>query len=169
MLQRQIDTIVTRKKLTEEESARLDDLKDALARLSGMECGTAKEVDKRLRRVDRIIEGGPLAGSKLASREGGVTAESLYINQKINDLSSKAETEQMDYRRGRPINTFFGNTKFLRLAKGRAAVPGETTLPGETFLAMPATAVDTGVLLTFSLITLGLLHASLHRQLRTRR
>jgi ABC-type multidrug transport system permease subunit len=166
-LQQQIDAIAGKKSLTQQESARLDDLKDTLALLSGMECGTAKDVDKRLKRVDSVIEGAPLADVKLTSRGSGVTAESLYVNQKINDLSSKAETEQLDYRRGRPINTFFGNTKYFRIGWGRQPAPGGARPDGD-YIAVPTIALDVGVMAAFSLVTLGLLHICLHRQLRTR-
>ena len=47
----------------------------------------------------------------LRSRTSGVTAERLYTNQKVSDLVTKAETEQNDYRRGRPVNVFFGPVK----------------------------------------------------------
>ena len=41
----------------------------------------------------------------------GLTAEQVYVNQKITDLVSKAEMEQSDYRENRHLNVFFGPTK----------------------------------------------------------
>ena len=41
---------------------------------------------------------------------GPVTAEQLYVNQKVSDLISNAEMEQSDYRRGGKPNVFFRQT-----------------------------------------------------------
>ena len=55
-----------------------------------------------------ILDDRPDFGSEAAfDRElfkdavGPVTAEQLYVNQKVSDLISNAEMEQSDYRRGR--------------------------------------------------------------------
>ena len=64
-----------------------------------MESGSLPEVERRLRRVDRILDGRVLDRGDLRSKTSGVTAERLYTNQKITDLVAKAETEQSDYRR----------------------------------------------------------------------
>jgi len=42
---------------------------------------------------------------------GPITAEQIYVNQKVSDLISKAEMEQNDYRRGKKPNVFFGLQK----------------------------------------------------------
>ena len=56
-----------------------------------------------------------MTGRNFARGERGITAEQLYVNQKITDLISKAEMEQSDYRNdsaGRgPLNVFFGPVK----------------------------------------------------------
>jgi hypothetical protein len=44
-----------------------------------------------------VINGSPFDRDKFRTRERGVTAEQLYVNQKITDLVSKAEMEQSDY------------------------------------------------------------------------
>ena len=98
-LQTQIDAIKAKKHRTEFEDNRLEDLKETLAQLSGLEAGSVREIEKRLRRVDQVIDGKPLDTSGLRSKVLGVTAERLYTNQKVTDLVSKAETEQNDYRR----------------------------------------------------------------------
>jgi hypothetical protein len=97
---------------TPEQRARLNDLKDVLALLSGLEGGSAKEIDHYLRLVDPVIDGKQrFDASLLRDAKGSVTAEQLYVNQKVSDLLSKAEMEQNDYRRGKKPNVFFGPQK----------------------------------------------------------
>ncbi len=115
-LQQQIDALVAKPKRTEADNDRLDDLKDTLALLSGLESGSVKEVEKRMHRIDAVIDGRPLDAGGLRSRTSGVTAERLYTNQKISDLVTKAETEQSDYRRQRTVNVFFSPEKRYRIA-----------------------------------------------------
>jgi hypothetical protein len=98
-IQDQIDTLAGKAERTPAEADRLEDLKDTLALLSGLESGSDWEIAKRLKRVDKIISGGELDAGGLRSRTRGVTAERLFTNQKVNDLVAKAETEQSDYRR----------------------------------------------------------------------
>ncbi|HEY2614193.1 MAG TPA: hypothetical protein VGI42_00655, partial [Chthoniobacterales bacterium] len=82
---------------------------------------------------------------------GPITAEQLYVNQKISDLISNAEMEQSDYRRGGKLNVFFGEEKrYLGLKVG-------------VFL------FNTAVLIGSTLALLGLLHWILRRQLEVRR
>ncbi|RYD84457.1 MAG: ABC transporter permease [Verrucomicrobiaceae bacterium] len=114
-IQEQIDLLIAKKNRTPEEAGRLEDLKDTLALLSGMESGSLQEVERRLRRVDRILEGRVLDRGELRSKTSGVTAERLYTNQKITDLVAKAETEQSDYRRQVPVNVFFSPMKHYLL------------------------------------------------------
>src|SRR5260370_40523056 len=99
--------LVSRRHRTDAEAARLEDLKDTLARLSGAEAQNPPEIERRLKRVDEIINGKMLDVGSLRSKPNGITAERLYTNQKVSDLVAKAETEQNDYRRVRAINTFF--------------------------------------------------------------
>ncbi len=149
-LQAEIDDLAADEQRTPQETGRLDDLKDALALLSGLEAMTADEVDKRLHKVDKVIAGKPLDPSDLRSHGRGFTAERLFVNQKITDLVSKAETEQADYRRSKNINVFFGPEKHL----------GKFVCSVLSFNAF--------VLVVFIAGALGLLHVSLKRQLRTR-
>lgn len=114
-LQEQIDALIAKKNRSKEEAARLEDLKDTLALLSGMESGSIREIEKRLRRVDQVIEGRPLDAGGIRSKTSGLTAERLYTNQKITDLVAKAETEQSDYRRQLPVNVFFSPMKHYHL------------------------------------------------------
>ncbi|MDB6171829.1 MAG: abc-2 type transporter [Chthoniobacteraceae bacterium] len=153
---KQIDQLVSKHNLTPPDSTRLDDLKDTLALLSGLDCGSEAEVEKRLRRVDGIINGKSLDTGGLRSRVSGVTAERLYTNQKVTDLVSKAEAEQDDYRRydkktqQSRVNVFFGPAKYF----GK--------------LSMSVFAWNSGVLILSSLTQLILIYLILKRQLRPR-
>jgi hypothetical protein len=110
-IQRQINQLAAVRKPTEAQEDRLDDLKDLLAILSGLEAKSPEELDKRLNRIDRVIAGGHLNRDEIVGREGGVTAEQLFTNQKVLDLVSKAEMEQSDYRDNHHPNVFFGPVK----------------------------------------------------------
>jgi hypothetical protein len=97
---------------TAEATARLNDLKEVLAILSGLEAKTAKDVDRYLSLVDEIVSGKrPFDRTLFRDASGPITAEQLYINQKVSDLISNAEMEQNDYRRGGKPNVFFGAEK----------------------------------------------------------
>jgi len=150
--QRQIDAIVARHESSPGDSKRLDDLKETLAVLSGLEARNGRELDQYLSIVDRILSG-RAAFSRAAFRnsDGPVTAEQLYVNQKTSDLIANAEMEQNDYRRGGKPNVFFGATKRYF---------------GATFSVI---TFNTAVLLASSLGLLWLLHHILRRQLEVRR
>ena len=53
----------------------------------------------------------PFDRNQFKEANGPVTAETLYLNQKVSDLISNAEMEQSDYRRGGKPNVFFGQDK----------------------------------------------------------
>ena len=110
-IQRQIYQLAAIKKPTDAQADRLDDLKDLLAILSGLEARDPSDLDKRMNRIDRVIAGAPLKREQIVGNDGGVTAEQLYTNQKVLDLVSKAEMEQADYRDNRHPNVFFGPVK----------------------------------------------------------
>lgn len=157
-LQAQIDKLVKINPLSDEQSARLEDLKDALAMLSGLEAPDPAGIDRRLSRVDRILEGKPLNPNELNTLRNAVSVDALYENQKISDLVSKAEAEQLDHRRTdpvtgqfKPINVFFGPLKYFYL--GRKQIQCSVLL------------FNSFVLIVFSLGILGFLHISLRRQL----
>jgi hypothetical protein len=82
--------------------------------LSGLEAVNSHEIDRRLKRVDEIIDGRSLDPKMLKSKPG-VTAERLYSNQKITDLVAKAEAEQNDYRRTQAINVFLARKSNITL------------------------------------------------------
>jgi hypothetical protein len=157
-LQRQIDALVKQKQRDKTQSTRLEDLKDTLAMLSGLESKSVDEIERRLGRVDDILEGLPLEPDRLRSRTSGLTAEELYSNQKVNDLVAKAETEQSDYRRGRIINVFFGPKKMHYF--------GPTRLGWKVILSVWTR--NSLVLLGSTAACLAALWLILKRQLRTR-
>ena len=71
----------------------------------------ANRLDSQFSKIDTIIAGAPFDRSAFKGAGSGVTAEQLYVNQKVTDLISKAEMEQSDYRESRHMNVFFGPTK----------------------------------------------------------
>ena len=97
---------------TAEQRARLNDLKDVLALLSGLEAHSAKEINHYLKLVDPVIAGKQRFDRSLfKDANGPIAAEQIYVNQKVSDLISKGEMEQNDYRRGKKPNVFFGLQK----------------------------------------------------------
>jgi ABC-type multidrug transport system ATPase subunit len=150
--QREIDRIVAKHRQDPAESKRLDDLKETLAVLSGLEAKSASELDYYLRLVDQILDRKrPFERALFKPATGPITAEQLYLNQKVSDLISNAEMEQNDYRRSSRPNVFFGPEKRHLGIK-----------VGVFFF-------NTIVLIGSTLGLLGLLHWILRRQLEVRR
>ncbi len=110
-IQTQIRRLVSNRHLSEEQENRLDDLKELLAILSGLEASSPRQMDGLLRAVDGVIAGAPLDRSAFDDSSPGFTAEQLFVNRKVVDLVSKAEMEQSDYRESRHQNVFFGPMK----------------------------------------------------------
>ena len=162
-VQRQIDRLVARQKsqqLSPADNARLgerlDDLKDTLAILSGLEGADPREIANRLERVDEILGGKSLDPRLLRTKRQQVSAERLYLNQKVMDLVAKAESEQRDYRRTQRINVFFGPDKFFNCSIGGT----------QYSVHVSVLLVNTIVLVSFGCGTLIGLYVSLTRQLR---
>ena len=133
-------------------SKRLNDLKEVLAMLSGLEAKSAEELDHFLSMTDDVISGKrPFDREMFKDAVGPVTAEQLYVNQKVSDLISNAEMEQSDYRRGGKLNVFFGEEKRYLGVKVNLFV------------------FNTIVLIGSMLGLLGILHWILRRQLEVRR
>jgi hypothetical protein len=149
---REIHRIVDQHDQRPETMKRLTMLKDLLAMLSGLEAKSADDVDHYLRVIDQVLNGKrPFHRGIFKEANGPVTAEQLYLNQKISDLISNAEMEQSDYRRGSRPNVFFGAEK--------------------RYFGMKANVFlwNTLVLLGSSLGLLFVLHWILRRQLEVRR
>jgi len=110
--QREIDEIVAKHRQDPTEGKRLDELKEVLAFLSGLEAKSADELDRYLKQVDQVLNRKrSFDPAAFKNAKGVVTAEQVYVNQKVSDLISNAEMEQSDYRRGSRPNVFFGAEK----------------------------------------------------------
>jgi ABC-type multidrug transport system ATPase subunit len=150
--QREIDGIVARHQTDPAESKRLEELKEILALLSGLEANSVGELDRYLALTDQILDRKrPFERALFKNATGPVTAEQIYVNQKVADLISNAEMEQSDYRRGSRPNVFFGAQKRFFGIKISVFV------------------FNTIVLLGSTIGLLGLLHWILRRQLEVRR
>jgi ABC-type multidrug transport system ATPase subunit len=150
--QRQIDTIVARKESKPGDEKRLEDLKETLAVLSGLEARSIPEMKQYLGTIDLILRGKiKFRRDDFRDANGPITAEQLFVNQKISDLIANAEMEQNDYRRGIKPNVFFGAQKRYF---GRA---------------ISVFNFNTAILVGSSVALLGLLHLILRRQLEVRR
>src|SRR5438045_8836132 len=110
--QDEIDRLVAQRKEDPDSTKRLNELKEALAVLSGLEAKTPDELDRYLGLIDQVLDRKRSFDRALfRDANGPVTAETLYQNQKVSDLISNAEMEQNDYRRGGKPNVFFGQDK----------------------------------------------------------
>jgi hypothetical protein len=117
-----------------------------------LEAKSSSELDHYLRLIDQILDRErPFDRAQFKDATGPVTAEQLYVNQKVSDLISNAEMEQTDYRRGGRPNVFFGAEKSYLGLKVNVFV------------------FNTLVLMGSALGLLGLLHWVLRRQLEVRR
>lgn len=90
----------------------LEAAKQALAAVSGLEGADYAEVVMRLRMVDRLLAGEDLPLRSLLGTKRNVSAEQLFVNQKVSDLVATAEMEQNDYTLNQRINVFFGPVKW---------------------------------------------------------
>jgi hypothetical protein len=132
--QREIDSIVGKHRQDPAEGRRLDELKEVLAVLSGLEAKSADELDHYLTRVDQVLDRKRSFDSgAFQQAKGAVTAEQIYVNQKVSDLISNAEMEQSDYRRGTRPNVFFGAEKRYLGFKISVFVFNTLVLIGSTF------------------------------------
>jgi hypothetical protein len=151
-INREMQRIVEQKNSTPENTKRLNDLKEVLAMLSGLEAKSSEELDRYLALTDDVISGKkPFDRELFKDATGPITAEQLYVNQKVSDLISNAEMEQSDYRRGGKLNVFFGEEKRYFGFKVDLFV------------------FNTIVLIASTLGLLGVLHWILRRQLEVRR
>ncbi|QIF01485.1 ATP-binding cassette domain-containing protein [Roseimicrobium sp. ORNL1] len=98
--------------LTEKQRKDMDLAKQALAVVSGLSGEDANVVGERLALIRKGLQSGRLDPSLLEARsKKGVSADEIYVNQKVLDLVNKAEMEREDYRRKESPNVFFGTVK----------------------------------------------------------
>jgi ABC-type multidrug transport system ATPase subunit len=103
-------------KLTPEQSVQLDDLKNALALISGLEESTPRKLIRRIEAIMSDLDAGTFNVEKHTVPDANrkLSAVQVYENQKILDLYNKAEIVRMDSRipphEPKP-NVFFGHDK----------------------------------------------------------
>lgn len=148
-LNRLIKEAAAGRKLGPEEAARLEALKELLAQVSGLEAESPRRVRELLREADKAAAEGRFDRERFAVAERRVSAEQLFVNQKIGDLVAKAEFEEADYRR-EGVSVFFGRTKLYFGLRSSIFV------------------FNTAVLVFTTALFLAALHAALSAQLRVR-
>lgn len=153
-IQNEIATLAKEPNASETMEERLYDLKELLALVSGLRGSSPADVDQRLAKIDKVIGGGAFDADSLISNSSEMTAEQLYVNQKITDLVSKAEMEQLDYRLDAGhtghLNVFFG--------------------PVKEYFGIRASVLvfNAGVMILFTLVGFVVLYYVLRHQLRLR-
>ena len=95
------------------ENRRLEDLKQALIDVSVLSSDSGRDLDRRIRQVDRIVKGTSLQEGGLESGGQLLSAQRRYTNQKVGEMVYKAETEQNDYRLDQKLNVFFSPDKYI--------------------------------------------------------
>ncbi|MGH8048507.1 MAG: ABC transporter permease, partial [Chthoniobacterales bacterium] len=155
-IQAEITALASKPDESMADKQRLEDLKDLLALVSGLRGKSAAEIDRSLSQIDRVIDGAAYDPDLIGSQKGRITAEQIYVNQKVTDLVSKAEMEQFDYRNGKEhLNVFFG--------------PVKEYFVGSVFhIRLNVLVFNTGVLLLTTFGCFFALYFILRRQIRLR-
>jgi ABC-type multidrug transport system ATPase subunit len=148
LLTEKIQQLAHKPELSEAEQDRLEDLKVALAILSGLGGKDVGQLNGRLHEIDQILAGKELVESDFDRQANTVTAEELFQNKKITDMLTDAQMKQKDYT-SRSRNVFFG--------------------PEKTYLGLTLSVLifNSLVINAFTGFFLLLLLGRLHRQLRT--
>ncbi len=149
-VQQQVDQLKVEAKSDEAAAEKLKYSLQILAAVTGLEAASKSIIDEKLELVDRILAGEQVAVTDLHGNERVVSAEQIYVNQKVADLVTTAEIEQEDYLRTEKINVFFGPDKWYL---------------GSTWSVFQFNVI---ILNLSTLIVLMLLHASLRNQLTVR-
>ena len=154
-----IRTLTSYQSLSPGQEEQLHHVKEALVKVSGLEERNPNALYRRIRTIMDSVAAGRYdpAAHEVRERDRVVSAESVFENQKIRDLVSKAEMERRDFRRKTPPNVFFGNEKRYTLR-----VSGFTLIDLKTdTLSLNGTMIVLWIL--FPLLVLWLV---LRRQLR---
>ena len=95
------------------QETELEHAKEALVKVSGLEERNPAALYRRLAGIMESVNNGTYEPDVHEVREKDrlVSAESVFENQKIRDLVSKAEMERRDFRRKTEPNVFFGSDK----------------------------------------------------------
>ena len=118
-LEEEIDTLIENEQLTSDQENELDTAKQALAVIAGLEAESSSALAGQLTTIQSQLKSGRFdpadyTGRLPDSTETPVSADDVYINQKVLDLVTKAEMERLDYRDERRRNVFFGTRKSLK-------------------------------------------------------
>ncbi len=134
--------------LTEAQEERLYQFKQALSIIHGIKAESPRAIARLLARIRSELEQGtfnPDAYYELPVPEGkAFTVRELYLNNKVQDLFTRAEVEREDYRKKEnPPNVFFGSASTLRFPAGSSQPWFSFTVKTLTlnFLAMSAFVV----------------------------
>ena len=148
LLTEKIQQLAHKQDLTDADQNRLEDLKVALAVLSGLGGKDAGQVNSRLYEIDRILDGKELKESEFERQDNQTTAEELFQNKKITDMLTDAQMKQKDYT-SKARNVFFA--------------------PEKTYLGTTVSVFvfNSLVINAFTAFFLVLLLGRLHRQLST--
>ena len=164
------------KDLTPAEETLLDSAKQALAVVYGLEGESPADVRNKIGLIRRSLRRNDFDPEPFFSDSSPgetVTAEDLYMNEKVLDLFNRAEVERRDYRRDQnPPNVFFGREKRWSLPKSLfgsagsdgAAVDRETGSNG--VIAVNTLDLNILAILLFTVAGLASLHISLTAKLR---
>lgn len=111
--------LASRPQLSPEEAQRLRAIKDARPYLLGLEAKSPQAVELGLNHLRATLQTGALDRNLLKSLAPlpgfpVFRPHDLYVNQKIQDLYTRAEMERLDYRSGTAPNVFFGAQRAYR-------------------------------------------------------
>ena len=135
---------------TEEEASLLRDCLQVLIKVNSLSAPNASEVDDKLAELMGALENGDFDESDdrwYYDGKDAVTAEELYVNQKVYDLVEKANMERNDYRKASPPNVFLATKKRI------------------LGITVNTVWLDLIVVLLFLALTISILHLTLSRQL----
>ena len=112
-LNQRIRILTSFQALSPGQEAELEHAKEALVKVSGLEERNAAALYRRLAAIMESVNHGTYNSElhEVRERDRLVSAESVFENQKIRDLVSKAEMERRDFRRKTEPNVFFGSDK----------------------------------------------------------
>ncbi|MEM6911427.1 MAG: ATP-binding cassette domain-containing protein [Verrucomicrobiota bacterium] len=99
--------------MTEEELQQLRQYKDARVLLYSLEARDAQALDEKMATILPRAARGQLQPGDYRATPGDptVSAEELYLNEKVGNLFDKAEMERLDRTRDQQPNVFFGREK----------------------------------------------------------
>ena len=114
-IQTEIDQLldIKEKDRSKEQNSRLNLLGETLATLSGLNGSSRRDVERKLTAIDQIIHGRTTTLPEIDPRNARTNAQKLFTNNKVGDMVAKAEADQRDYRKSKPINVFFSPRKYI--------------------------------------------------------